>query len=124
MKARKFIKRDRRIAGRTTGTLLCHLSLPMLGEKYEWRTLQGNPMQAVRKIRTFVERHLPKHLDLQKDASFVIQVEIRACGGGLRRNRLAKWEFGDELELVFEKASQASATLEPEEDYKSIEVEI
>ncbi len=132
MKARKFVKRNRTTAGRATGTLLCHLSLPTIDAEYEptidagynWRPFTGNPARVVGKIRNFVERHLPKNPALQKDASFVIQAEIRASGGGLRRKRLAKWKFGDDLDVVFEKASQAWATLELEEDYTEIEVEI
>ncbi len=81
-------------------------------------------MRVMEKIRNFVERHLPKNTALLKDASFVIQAEVRASGGGLRRKRLAKWKFGDELDSVFEKASQVWATLELEEDYTTIEVEI
>ncbi|MEP7039663.1 MAG: hypothetical protein ABI891_15125 [Acidobacteriota bacterium] len=61
---------------------------------------------------------------MQKDASFVIQAEVRASGGGLRRKCLAKWRFGDDLDLVFEKASQAWTMLELEEDYRAIEIEI
>ena len=70
-----------------------------------------------------MEHHLPKHPALQKDASFVIHAEVRASNGGLRRKRLAKWEFGDDLDLVFEKASRAWAKLDLEEDYTIIEVE-
>jgi hypothetical protein len=124
MKAHKFIKRDRKTAGRTTGTLLCSLSLPTIDAEYDLRTDSMNPSRAVKKIRNFVERRLPKNPALQTDASFVIQAEVRASSGGLRRKQLAKWKFGDELDLVFEKASQAWATLELEEDYTTIEVEI
>jgi hypothetical protein len=124
MKARKYIERNRTTAGRATGTLLCQLSLPTIDAEYNWRPFQGNPTRVVGKIRNFVERHLPKNPALQKDASFVTQAEVRASGSGLRRKRLAKWKFGDELDLVFEKASQAWATLELEEDYTTIEVEI
>ena len=76
------------------------------------------------KVRHFVERRLPKTPTLQKDASFVIQAEVRASSGALGRKRLAKWTFGDDLALTFEKASQAWKMLEFEEDYTSIEVEI
>ncbi len=124
MKARKYIGRNRTTAGRATGTLLCHLSLPSIDAEYDWRPLVENPARAVEKIRNFVKRHLPKNLALQKDGSFVIQAEVRASGGGLRRKRLAKWKFGEELDLVFEKASQAWASLELEEDYTTIEVEV
>ncbi len=124
MKARKYIERNRTTAGRATGTLLCQLSLPTIDAEYDWRPFVGNPARVVEKIRHFVERHLPKNPVFQKDASFVIQAEVRASGGGLRRKRLAKWKFGDELDLVFEKASQAWATLELEEDYTTIEGEI
>ena len=124
MKARKYIERNRTTAGRATGTILCHLSLPTIDAEYDWHPFVGNPTRAVEKIRNFVKRHLPKNPALQKDASFVIQAEVRASGGGLRRKRLAKWKFGDELDLVFEKASQAWASLELEEDYTTIEVEI
>ncbi len=124
MKARKYIERNRTTAGRATGTLLCQLSLPTIDAEYDWRPFVGNPARVVEKIRHFVERHLPKNPVLQKDASFVIQAEVRASGGGLRRKRLAKWQFGDDLDLVFEKASQAWASLELEEDYTTIEVEV
>ena len=124
MKARKHIERNRTTAGRATGTLLCQLSLPTIDAEYDWRPFVGNPTRVVGKIRHFVERHLPKNPVLQKDASFVIQAEVRASGGGLRRKRLAKWQFGDDLDLVFEKTSQAWATLELEEDYSTIEVDI
>ena len=111
-------------AGRATGTLLCQLSLPTIDTESDWRRFNGNPTRMVEKIRHFVERQLPKNPALQKDASFVIQAEVRASSGGLRRKRLAKWQFGDDLDLAFEKASQAWATLELEEDYTTIEVEI
>ncbi len=124
MKVRKHIERNRTTAGRATGTVLCHLSLPTIDAEYDWRPFQGNPTRVMEKIRHFVERHLPKNAALQKGASFVIQAEVRASGGGLRRKRLAKWKFGDDLDLVFEQASQAWATLELEEDYTIIEVEI
>ena len=124
MKGRKYIGRNRTTAGRATGTLLCQLSLPTIDAEYDWRPFQGNSARVVGKIRHFVERHLPKNPALQKDASFVIQAEVRASGGGLRRKRLSKWQFGDDLDLAFEKASQAWATLELEEDYMTIEVEI
>lgn len=75
-------------------------------------------------MRHFLERHIPKNVALQKDASFVIQAEVRASGGGLRRKRLGKWKFGDDFDLVFEQASHAWARLELEEDYTIIEVEI
>ncbi len=124
MKAHKFLKRNRTTAGRATGTVLCQLSLPAIEAEYDWRPFDGNPTRVLEKIRHFVERRLPKNSALQKDASFVIQAEVRASGGGLRRKRLAKWKFGDDLDLVFKNASQAWATLEFEEDYTTIEVEI
>ena len=124
MKVHKYIERNRTTAGRATGTLLCHMSLPTIDAEYDRHLLVGNPTRAIEKIRHFVERHLPKNPALLKDASFVIQAEVRASGGGLRRKRLAKWKFGDELDLVFEQASQAWAMLELEEDYTIIEVEI
>lgn len=124
MKAHKYIKRNRRTAGRATGIVSCQLSLPALDTEYGWQPFVGNPARVLAKIRHFVERHLPKSPALQKDASFVIQAQVRAASGGLRRKRLAKWKFGDDLALVFEKASQALATLEFEEDYTTIEVEI
>ncbi|MEP7214259.1 MAG: hypothetical protein ABI791_14365 [Acidobacteriota bacterium] len=124
MKAHKFIKRNRTTAGRATGTLLCQLSLPGIDAETDWRRFKGNPERVVEKIRHFIERHLPKNSALLKDASFVIQAEVRASSGGLRRKRLAKWKFGDDLDLVFKTASQAWAMLESEEDYAAIEVEI
>ena len=124
MKVRKYIERNRKTAGRATGTILCQISLPTIDAEYDWRPFDGNPARMLEKIRHFVERRLPKNPALQKDASFVIQAEVRASSGGLRRKRLAKWKFGDDLALVFEKASQAWATLEFEEDYTTIEVEI
>ena len=54
----------------------------------------------------------------------MIQAEVRASGGGLRRKRLAKWTFGDELETIFVQASQAWEMFEFEEDYTTIEGEI
>ena len=124
MKVRKSIERNRKIAGRATGIVLCHLSLLAIDAEYDWRPFDGNPARVLEKIRHFVERRLPKNPALQKDASFVIQAEVRASGGGLQRERLAKWRFGDNLALVFEKATQTWAMLELEEDYTTIEVEI
>ena len=124
MKARKYIERNRTTAGRATGTLLCQLSLPTIDAEYDWRPFQGNPARVVEKIRHFVERHLPKNPALQKDASFVTQAEVRASGSGLRRKRLAKWKFGDDLDLIFAKASRGWAALELEEDCAAVEVEL
>lgn len=124
MKVRKYIGRDRKTAGLATGTVLCQLSLPAIEEEYGWRPFQGNPARIIEKIRHFIERRLPENPVLQKDASFVIQAEVRASSGALRRKRLAKWTFGNDLALVFKQASQAWATLELEEDYTTIEVEI
>ena len=124
MKVRKYIERNRKTAGRATGTVLCQISLPAVDAEYDWRPFDGNPARVLEKIRHFVERRLPKNPALQKDASFVVQAEVRASSGGLRRKPLAKWKFGDDLASVFEQASQAWATLEFEEDYTTIEVEI
>ena len=124
MKVRKYIGRNRKTAGLATGTVLCQLSLPSIDEEYDWRPFNGNPARVLEKVRHFVERRLPKTPALQKDASFVIQAEVCASSGALRRKRLAKWTFGDDLALTFEKASQAWKTLEFEEDYTSIEVKI
>ena len=124
MKVRKYIGRNRRTAGLATGTVLCQLSLPAIDEENDWRPFNGNPARVLEKVRHFVERRLPENPILQKDASFVIQAEVRASSGALRRKRLAKWAFGDDLALVFEQASQAWAMLELEDDYTTIEVEI
>ena len=124
MKVLTYIERNRKTAGCATGTLLCQLSLPTIDVESDWRRFNGNPTRMVEKIRHFVQRHLPKNPDLQKDASFVIQAEVRASSGGIRRKRLAKWKFGDDLDSVFEKASQVWATFELEEDYTTVEVEI
>ena len=59
-----------------------------------------------------------------KGASLVIQAEVRAAGGGVRRKHLAKWKFGDDLNLVFKKATQEWLKLDFEEDYTTTEVEI
>lgn len=125
MKARKYIKRDRKTAGRATGTLLCRLSLPGISEKYEWRTQSKIQERTVGKIRKFIERHLPKDLNLQAGANFVIEAEVRASSGGLRRRALGMWKNGDDLELVFQRTAQVWASLEVEEkDWTATEVEV
>ena len=124
MKARKHIQRDRTTAGRATGELLCHLSLPALDEEHRRKPLHGNPTRAIGKIRHFVERHLPPNPDLLKGASLVIEALVRASGGGVRRKRLAKWKFGEDLDLAFKKATQEWMNLEFEHEHTKTEVEI
>lgn len=126
MKARKFIKRDRSTAGRATGTLLCKLSLPTIEKEYDLRTqsFSVNPLRTIEKVKSFIQRHLPDNINLQTDASFIVQAEIRASSGGLRRKLLAKWKFGEQIDLVFEKISQEWRKLEFEEDWKYAESEI
>ena len=124
MKVRKFIKRERRTAGRATGSILCRFSLPTIGEEYEIRRSTPNPARTVDSIRKFIEWHLPKSFDLQIGASFIIQAEIRASGGGLRRKQLAKWKFGEKLDSIFKKAEYEWSLLELEEDWSTTEVEV
>ncbi len=124
MKARKFIKRDRTIVGRATGTLLCLLSLPVINAEYDWRTTPTNPIKAIGLIRKFVNRHLPQNPELLTDARFVIEAEIRASKSRLGRKQLAVWNFGDDIKSTFEQASREWALLELEEDYSAFEVEI
>jgi hypothetical protein len=106
MKARKYIHRNRITSGRATGRLFYRLSLPAIDAEYSQRPLVGNPTRGIWESSAFVEGHLPTNPVLLKDASLVIQAEIRASGGGVRRKRLAKWKFGDELDLVFKNATQ------------------
>lgn len=124
MKARKFKKRDRTTSGRATGTLICRLSLPTTSEEYDRRATTNNPARAIQLIRQFVERHLSKSPDLLTGAHFVIEAEVRASSHGLRRKQLAVWKFGDDITSTFEKASQAWASLELEEDYIAMETDI
>jgi hypothetical protein len=124
MKARKFIKRDRKTVGRGTGTLMCRLYLPATGEEYDWRTTPTNPTRAVGLIRKFVERHISKSSELLKGANFVIEAEIRETPNRLGRKKLAEWKFGEELSSVFEKALKEWQILEFEEDWAAFNVEI
>ncbi len=124
MKVRKFIKRNRTTSGRATGTLLCRLLLPTLDERYDFRATTNKPARAVGTIRKLVNRHLTKSSSLLIGASFVIEAEIRASSGALRRLKLSEWIFGDDLTLAFENALQAFSLLELEEDWTTIDVEI
>ena len=124
MKARKHTHRNRTTAGRATGNLFYHLSLPAIDAEYYQSPLVGNPTRAIGKIRHFVEGHLPTNPALLKDARLVIEAEIRASGGGVRRKHLAKWKFGDDLDSVFKKATEQWLNLEFEEEHTTTEVEI
>lgn len=124
MKVRKFIKRDRKTAGRATGSILCKFSLPRINEEYEICRSTPNPARTVESIKKFIQWHLPKSLDFQLDASFIIQAEIRSSSGGLRRKLIAKWTFGENIELAFKKAEYEWSLLELEEDWSNVEVEI
>ena len=123
MKARKFIKRDRTIAGRSTGDCVCNLKFPATNEQYDIRPLTENPTKAIEIMKKFVNKHLQERRLLLDEASFSIYAEVRASSGGLGRMCLAKWRFGDDLDLVFEKALQVWTTLEIEENWTSVEVD-
>ena len=112
------------MTGRATGRLICRISLPSKGEAYDLRPLTNNSALVVEKMRKFILHHLPADSELLENASFVIHAEIRAASGALRRKRLASWKFGDELAPVFEKAARAWASLEMEEDWTSVVVDI
>jgi hypothetical protein len=124
MKARRFVKRDRATVGRATGTLLCRISLPAIGQEYNWWTRPTNPARAVGPVRKFVNRHLSRNPDLLTDARFVIEAEIRASKSRVGVKQLAKWNFGDDLAAIFEQASIEWQSLEFEENYSTFEVEI
>lgn len=124
MKARKFIGRDRTTAGRATGDLVCRLSIPSRGEDYDLRPLTDNFVLAVEKMRKFILHHLPKNPALLDNASFSIYAELRASSGALRRKRLARWKFGEDLTSVFDEAARAWKLLQIEEDWTSVEINI
>lgn len=123
MKAQKFLKRDRTTTGRaTSSSVVCQLTFPANDENYELRPINTNRIKALKTMRKFVDKHLQKRTLLLDEASFTIYAEVRASSGSLRRKRLARWTFGDDLDLVFKKASQVWENLEPEEDYVSVEI--
>lgn len=124
MKARKFLKRERRKPGRATGTILCRLLLPALEQRYDFYITPGSPTRAIETIRKLVNRHLTKDSKLLTDSSFVIEAEIRAANGGMRRKEIATWKFGENLASAYEAASRAWETLDLEEEYSAFEVEI
>jgi len=126
MKARKFIKRDRKTAGRWTGVILCHLKLPAMDQEFYFRASNTfDPEQALKTIRKFVDRQLPELDELIDGASLVIDAEIRASSGGLRRQCLGAWKFGEDYDSVFDEATTACAFLEPEnDDWMPVDVEI
>ena len=124
MKGIKTIKRDRSKVGRSTGSCICNLKFPATDEQYELRPLTSNPVKAVEIMKKFVNKHLQERKLLLDEASFSIYAEVRSSSGALGRNRLAKWNFGDDLDLVFENASQVWKTLEIEEDSTYVEVDL
>lgn len=124
MKVRKYIKRDREIIGRGTGTIMCRLSLPITDETYDWRSTPTNSARAIKPIRKFVARHLSKSPDLLAGSTFIIEAEIRTSPRTLGRKRLAVWKFGEPLDPIFEKALKEWNLLEMEEDWIPFDTEI
>jgi hypothetical protein len=125
MKVRKYIKRDRTTANRATGTLLCCLSIPVIGEEFNLRTASVNPLNAIGSIRKFVDRHLPRSPDLLAGANFIIQAEIRASGGGFRRKLITSWMYGEDIVSVLNETSKQWALFDFEDDdWTTVEVEI
>jgi hypothetical protein len=121
MKARGFIKRDRRIAGRATGSVSCRLYFPASNESY---TIRQDGSRPVDKIRRMILKHLADRRLVQEDSSLTIYAEVRASSGALTRKTLTKWKFGESLDEVFAIAAEQWDALEIEEDYSSFDSDI
>lgn len=125
MKALKFTKRERKKSGRATGTIIATIIIPFLEEKYALHFSSEKEQKSLEKTKKFVKRHLNKADELLIGASIVIDAEIRALSGAMRRKKLAKWNYGEDISSTFENARKIWEKLEFEDDdYQPYEVEI
>jgi len=126
MKVRVFKKRDRTTPDRATGWLVCNVTLPSLGRReFETAGPRANHGRTFAAIRRFVLSHLPLDDESREGARFVIDVQVRAAGGGLRRKRLVTWRSGESVRDAIAKASAAWKKIEKEEtDSASVEVDL
>lgn len=125
MKAIKFTKRDRRTAGRATGTIIVTIAIPFLEEKYTLHFSSEKEQKSLERTKKFVKRHLEKADELLIGASITIDAEMRASSGAMRRKKLAKWGYGEDITTTFQNANKVWENLDFEDDdYEPYEIEI
>lgn len=125
MKAIKFTKRDRRTAGRATGTIIVTFSFPFLEEKYVLHFSSEKEQKSLKRTEKFVKKHLKKSDELLIGSSITIDAEIRASSGAMRRKKLAKWSNGEDILTTFQNAKKVWENLDFEDDdYEPYEIEI
>ncbi len=121
MRVKRFTGRDRRIPGRTTGSVECVLVFPLSDERYGLRPLGRH---AIENIRKFILKHLADRQAIMDGAYFTLYAEMRAATGSLYRSKLVNWQHGEDLDAAFLQASTRWNQIEVEEDYSSYEADL
>ncbi len=122
----KFVKRNRRTAGRATGRIACSISIPALGETFAKDIIlasrDGVRVGKLTKLRQFAHARVPHTGAEQAGASLSIKASVRRPNGAIGWKRLGQWQPGQSIDQAFAEAEAVWRQLPKEDGWAATEV--
>jgi hypothetical protein len=121
----RFVKRNRSRVGRASGSVICTIHLPALGEQFDRRfSFRANDVRLVGLAR-FIRKELVRAESVLEDGHARVEAFVRMPNGRLGRRRLASWRHGESVEECLSTAVEEWRRLPKEEDWAAtVDVEV
>lgn len=117
----RFIKRNRRAAGRANGSVVCTLSLPAVDGAFDRLFRFREDDLKLTPLRRFITKQLTHADSILQGAKVKVEAAVRMPSGRLGRKTLGKWQSGQSVEGFLAEVVEAWRLLPKEEGWSQTE---